>query len=71
MISYIVSDFDGTLIGKDRQVSPAVAAAIKKYLSQGGTFSIATGRAYEGLVQETVTKYSLSQVIGKNVEVLG
>lgn len=42
----IISDFDGTLGGKNEVISSRVSDAIKKWVSSGGEFSIATGKSY-------------------------
>lgn len=42
----LVSDYDDTFLGTDRKVAPRNIAALDYYLSQGGTFTIATGRAH-------------------------
>ncbi|WP_312644193.1 Cof-type HAD-IIB family hydrolase [Hydrogenoanaerobacterium sp.] len=44
---YLYSDMDGTLIGNDKTVSQPNINAIKEFISQGGEFSIATGRSAE------------------------
>ena len=42
----LASDFDDTLYGSDRTVSPENVAAIQHFIEEGGTFTVATGRAY-------------------------
>lgn len=42
----IISDYDGTLAGRDNKISPSVIKAIKAWLSAGHRFTIATGRQY-------------------------
>ena len=42
----LVSDFDDTLYGDDMWVTPANVQAIAYFVEQGGTFTIATGRAH-------------------------
>ena len=42
----LVSDFDDTLYGADLRVAPANVEAIASFTRQGGTFTIATGRAH-------------------------
>lgn len=61
-IQAIVSDFDGTLIGSAQKLSVQGRAAIKHYLANGGRFSIATGRAYEGLLERVCTELSLDSL---------
>jgi 5-amino-6-(5-phospho-D-ribitylamino)uracil phosphatase len=50
-IKAIVSDFDGTLIDQTHTLTPRVAASIRKFVDAGYIFSVATGRAYEGVLQ--------------------
>ena len=42
----LVSDFDDTLYGADMTVAPANREAIRFFVAEGGTFTIATGRAH-------------------------
>lgn len=42
----IISDFDGTLAGRDEIISQRVRDAIKRWISSGKGFSIATGKNY-------------------------
>jgi Cof subfamily protein (haloacid dehalogenase superfamily) len=42
----IVSDFDGTLVGKDRKVAQPVIDAVQKWLQSGRHFTIATGNQF-------------------------
>lgn len=42
----IVSDFDGTLAGSEHVTTPKVQKAVKKWISSGKLFTIATGRQY-------------------------
>ncbi len=46
---YILSDMDGTLIGDDHEISQKNKDAIDRFVSGGGTFAVATGRASEGI----------------------
>lgn len=41
----LVSDFDGTLIGDDHQISDANVSAIEAFVTEGGRFLGATGRS--------------------------
>ena len=41
----LVSDFDDTLYGSDLHVSEENRAAIRRFMEQGGLFTVATGRA--------------------------
>ena len=42
----LVSDFDDTLYGADLRVPPVNVEAIEYFTGQGGTFTVATGRAH-------------------------
>ncbi|MBP6913821.1 MAG: HAD family hydrolase [Candidatus Levybacteria bacterium] len=42
----IISDYDGTLAGKDHKISQATSSAIKKWIASGKNFTIATGRQF-------------------------
>lgn len=42
----IISDYDGTLAGRDGRISKRVSDAIKKWVAEGHDFSIATGKNY-------------------------
>lgn len=53
--SLIVSDFDGTLVGKDGSISPKNRSAIAEYTSAGGKFAISTGRMPSGILPYTKT----------------
>lgn len=48
--SLIVTDFDGTLVGSNREVSAANQEAIKQYVADGGKFAISTGRMPAGIL---------------------
>lgn len=48
-IKMIASDMDDTLLNDDRQISPRNLAAIKKALSAGIVFTLATGRMYRSI----------------------
>lgn len=43
-IRLVVSDLDGTLLSPDHSVPRSVITAIRKYVREGGLFTIATGR---------------------------
>ncbi|MCI3926888.1 HAD family hydrolase [Paenibacillus sp. TRM 82003] len=43
-IRLVVSDLDGTLLSPDHKVSRSVITSIRKYVREGGLFTIATGR---------------------------
>ena len=40
----IVSDFDGTLIDDNQQISEKVRNSIAEYVANGGIFAVCTGR---------------------------
>lgn len=44
----IASDFDGTLKNDDGIITDDVIAAIKYFISEGGYFTVCTGRTYQG-----------------------
>ncbi|WP_281887944.1 Cof-type HAD-IIB family hydrolase [Paenibacillus sp. YYML68] len=43
----LVTDMDGTLLSKKKEISPENAEAIQRFVDLGGTFTIATGRIVE------------------------
>jgi HAD superfamily hydrolase (TIGR01484 family) len=45
----LATDLDGTLLGRDRMLSPGNAAAIARFMGRGGRFTLATGRSMMGL----------------------
>ena len=51
-VKAIVSDFDGTLVDHSHKLNPKVEAAIRSFIKAGYIFSIATGRAYEGVIEK-------------------
>ncbi len=59
----IVSDFDGTLVDQTHELTPAVREAIKAYVDNGNIFSIATGRAYRGVVEKVCKELGLTGLI--------
>lgn len=70
-IKAIISDFDGTLAA-NQTVSQAVAQAIRQFVSDGFQFSIATGRAYAGLIEQVSHDLSLSplQIVRGGSEII-
>ena len=44
----LASDFDGTLKNDEGVITPDVIAAIKYFMSEGGLFTVCTGRSYHG-----------------------
>lgn len=47
----IMSDMDGTLLASDKKISEKDLLAIKKFVSLGGKFTVATGRTLESFKQ--------------------
>lgn len=52
MFKAIVSDFDGTLAGKDWKISASVVKKINQWLKKGKHFSISTGKQYKHIQHE-------------------
>ncbi len=44
----LASDFDGTLADSDGKIPESVISAIKYFMSEGGRFTVCTGRIYQG-----------------------
>lgn len=44
----IASDYDGTLVPSHKRVTDKVRTAIKFFISEGGFFTVSTGRTYQG-----------------------
>ncbi len=61
-IKAIVSDFDGTLVDYPHRLTPEVEAAVRSLADSGFIFSIATGRAYEGVIEEVCHSLHLSHL---------
>ncbi len=59
----IISDFDGTLAGSDFQIPLKVKAAIKRWVDSQSIFSIASGRAFPGILQQTCRLLALTNPI--------
>ncbi len=55
----IISDFDGTLAGRDGIISKKVEDAIGKWRKSGGEFSVATGRQY-AMIKGEVSKLGIT-----------
>lgn len=62
----IISDFDGTLVGSDFQVSKGVKEAINKWQSLGNKFSILTAKQFQGPVESAYKALNLSGPIAIN-----
>ena len=43
----LASDFDGTLADSDGKIPESVISAIKYFMSEGGRFTVCTGRIYQ------------------------
>ncbi|NCN45811.1 MAG: hypothetical protein COU63_01925 [Candidatus Pacebacteria bacterium CG10_big_fil_rev_8_21_14_0_10_36_11] len=71
-IKAIVSDFDGTIVSYEQKISLKVEMAIASYVASGGIFSIATGRAYEGLLQSMCHRIGLKtpQIVRGGAEIV-
>ena len=63
----IISDFDGTLYGKNKQVNPENIKAIKRFIDAGGKFTVSTGRMNYSL-RDWVKKLGLEN---QDVAVMG
>lgn len=59
----IVSDFDGTLINHEHQLTNAAKEVIKEFVNNGGIFSIATGRGYPGILEKTCKELGLKHPV--------
>ncbi|CNE23919.1 phosphatase yitU [Mycobacterium tuberculosis] len=44
-VDWIVTDLDGTLVGRDKEIVEASLAALRRFMDAGGTVVIATGRS--------------------------
>ena len=68
----IVSDFDGTLVLDELSLKPEVKTAIKRYVSAGGVFSIATGRDYYGALKDICQDLGLEslQIVRGGAEIV-
>jgi len=51
----LLTDMDGTLLSKDKSVSPENLAALSRFRKAGGRFSIATGRVIQATQQYAET----------------
>lgn len=56
----IISDFDGTLVGPELVITPQVKSAVSNVLKQGYSFSIASGRLFNGVIQNTCQQLNLT-----------
>lgn len=60
MYKAVISDFDGTLASKEGVVSPLVRESVKKLISRGFYFSIATGKSYQGIIENICHELNLN-----------
>ena len=44
----LASDYDGTLVPSDKQVTEGVKKAVAFFIANGGRFTVSTGRTYLG-----------------------
>lgn len=56
----LVTDFDGTLVNQHLSLSPTLASTIQQLVKQGIAFSIASGRPYQGKIQNLCNQLGLS-----------
>lgn len=63
MIKALISDYDGTLVDHDHQLSEPVHQAITDFIAKGKIFSIATGRMYQGVVGAIARQLDLKDPI--------
>ena len=62
----LITDLDGTLIQNDRTISEENANAIRYFQSEGGIFTVATGR-YPDFLQNYADKFKVNScVVGLN-----
>ncbi len=68
----IVTDLDGTFLGRDARLVEENVAAVKRFVAGGGRFSLATGRGLRTLTEAIVSALSLcnAPVIACNGAVL-
>lgn len=62
-IKALVSDFDGTLVGNDHLLAADLVEQIKAFMAKGQAFAIATGRAYEGVIQAAAQDLGLRGLV--------
>ena len=61
-LKLLISDYDGTLVGRDRVLSEDTIEAIKRWTDSGRKFTLATGRQYLMLVND-IKKLGLTHPI--------
>lgn len=70
MIKVIASDMDGTLLGDDHRLAPRTVEAIRRACSAGIRFMVATGRDFNGVMQELEgTGLVCDYIIGSGAEI--
>lgn len=72
MYKALISDFDNTIAGYDAQVPGDVKNVINRLIQQGYLFAIATGRAYQGKIQEICQELQLKtpQIVFGGAEIV-
>lgn len=68
----LVTDFDSTLVGKNREVSEGVKVAIRKLLNKNYIVCIATGRPYQGTIKKICRELNLTapQIVSGGSEIV-
>lgn len=59
----LISDFDNTLVGVDKQIPAAVVAKVIELQKAGIIFAIATGRAYTGYIKQACEDLALQHPV--------
>ena len=68
----IISDFDSTLAGSDITINEPVVAAVRRWMDSGKSFSIATGRQFNGAIKRACTVLDLTtpQIVRGGAEII-
>lgn len=70
MIKVIASDMDGTLLGDDHRLAPRTVEAIRRACGAGIRFMVATGRDFNGAMQELAgTELVCDYIVGSGAEI--
>lgn len=70
MIKVIASDMDGTLLGDDHRLAPRTVEAIRRACGAGIRFMVATGRDFNGVMQELAgTELVCDYIVGSGAEI--
>lgn len=70
MIKVIASDMDGTLLGDDHKLAPRTVEAIRRACDAGIRFMVATGRDFNGAMQELDgTGLVCDYIVGSGAEI--